>query len=177
MARVANVGTKEAKQTIHELTTKVHDKCGNCPMKRIALFIGNGCLDKLSDSELLDYFESASWLWYGQYLEMLERLEPDSGIMLLQLLSPVAEFCGFVQTGENRKLAYIAGLQFVFRQYGKYRTQQVEKMGDVLWNNIRGTIDHQFLKTRQVKVDGSIRDPFHFGQHVRGYSSGAWVVT
>ncbi len=104
------VSNDEATKRIHKLTKYIYVQCGKCDKDRTAIVIGNGCLSKLADDELIDYFEAASWLWYGQFIDKLRGYEPDNGFTLLQLLLPVGEFMGYVLKKKSGEDAYAFGL-------------------------------------------------------------------
>ena len=167
--------TQDARDRIHQLTKHVELKCGKCP-KRKAIAVGNGCLARLNDAELVDYFEAVSWLWYGKFLELLSQPEhePDNGYALLQLILPLAEFFGHVRSGKKSVQGYQDGLMYIFDEHKK---ADVEKLGKTMWGNLRGNMAHQLLKTRHVRLDAGLRNPFECRKGVQGYDPQAWVAT
>lgn len=169
-----NSSNEKATRRILCLTEDVYARCGKCDKSRIAIVIGSGCLSKLADDELIDYFEAAMWLWYGQFVDKLQVYEPDSGFALLQLLLPVGEFLGYVRKKKSGEDAYTSGLKYVFQ---KHKTATVTRLAKTLWGDLRGNMAHQLLKARHVRLDTQLNESYEIRQGVQGYDAQAWVAT
>ena len=174
MADIVISSNEKTTKRIHSLTKDVYARCGKCDKNRTAIVIGNGCLSKLADDELIDYFEAAMWLWYGQFIDKLQGYEPDNGFALLQLLLPVGEFLGYVRKKKSGEDAYTSGLKYVFQNH---KATTVKRLAKTLWGDLRGNMAHQLLKAKQVRLDTQLNGSYEVRQGVQGYDPQAWVAT
>ena len=116
-------------------------------------------------------------LGYGteQHLEhLLQHEPPDNGFALLQLLLPIGEFLGNLCTGNKKQEAYIDGLVYIF---DNHQADLVKRLGKTLWRQLRGKMAHQLLKSKNVKLDTSLKGAFEYCVGVPGYDQQARVAT